>query len=214
MTTQVYNDDGSMTLVLNDGSTSTVSADEMFALEQIEREYVAPPALRPHELAELFPDAKGFLNEKRKEINEQLRALLADDENIHTLYPLYSQEPEREFRMWGNEKQRERLLTKRNYNDSILMFMGKGGKKKAFEFQTALTRAKSYPIDQLVEVKHGSKALCVWHEEHNPSMHYYKKNNTVFCFSCNKGGDAIDVVRAMKDCSMVEALAFLNNETT
>jgi hypothetical protein len=213
MTTQVYNDDGSMTLVLNDGSTSTVSAEQMFTLEQIEREYVAPPALRPHELAELFPDAKKYLTQKRKEINEELKALLVDDQNIPTLYPLLKQEPEREFRQWSNEKQRERLLAKRDYNDSILMFMGTKGKQKALEYQTALAKAKTYPIDQLVEVKHGSKALCVWHDEHNPSMHYYRKNNTVFCFSCNKGGDAIDVVRAMKNCSMVEALAFLNNET-
>jgi hypothetical protein len=223
MTTQLYHDDGSMTLVLSDEMATfkreglepqyilTSTPEEVEELARIEREYVTPPALRAHELAELFPDAKHFLEQRKKEYTAELEGLLERERDIHSQYTTIKEESTKEFLLWSTEKQRQHILDKRTADANVLMFMGKKGKNKAMEYQAALSKAKSFPIDNLVEVKHGSKALCVWHDETNPSMHYYRKNNTVWCFSCGRGGDAVDVVMAQRNCTMVEAMDFLNN---
>ena len=73
-----------------------------------------------------------------------------------------------------------------------------------------LTRAKQFPINQLIKFNKDSKACCIWHTESGPSLHYYKKNNRVFCFACHKGGDSIDVYRQLNNCSLSEAIKFLS----
>lgn len=69
-----------------------------------------------------------------------------------------------------------------------------------------ISRAKSYPITEMIAFNHAHKARCPWHAEDTPSMHYYKKTNTVYCFGCGKHGDAIDVYRAIHGCSFTVAL--------
>lgn len=69
-----------------------------------------------------------------------------------------------------------------------------------------IARAKSYPIPELVKFSRDHKACCIWHNESTPSLHYYKANNTVYCFGCGKHGDAIDVYRQVHGCSFVDAL--------
>ncbi len=68
-----------------------------------------------------------------------------------------------------------------------------------------IKNARAYPINRLIEFKR-NKALCIWHNEKNPSLTYYPKTNTVYCFGCAKHGDAIDVIRQQTNCSFVEAL--------
>ncbi len=73
-----------------------------------------------------------------------------------------------------------------------------------------LDAAKTYPINNIVEVKNGF-AKCVWHGlERTPSMKFYPKENRVHCFSCNKGGDAVDVCMAVNNITMPEAIKMLN----
>lgn len=55
-----------------------------------------------------------------------------------------------------------------------------------------IENARKYPIDQITEFKRNRK-ICYWHKEKNPSLHYFKKTNTVKCFSCGFYGSAIDV---------------------
>ena len=71
-----------------------------------------------------------------------------------------------------------------------------------------IARAKQYPIDELVKFV-GGNAPCLWHNEKTPSMHYYKENNHVYCFGCGKSADSIDVLRALRGCSFMEAIKFL-----
>lgn len=70
-------------------------------------------------------------------------------------------------------------------------------------------RAKAYPIDQLLEFRQ-NKVCCLWHNETQPSLHYYTKTNTVYCFGCGKHGDAIDIYRAINSCGFVDAVKALN----
>lgn len=68
-----------------------------------------------------------------------------------------------------------------------------------------IIHAKEYPIDELIEFKHGM-AKCLWHEERTASMHYYTRTNSVYCFSCKKAGDAIDVYQVLNSCDFISAV--------
>lgn len=72
-----------------------------------------------------------------------------------------------------------------------------------------LTRAKAYPIDQLVKFGRDHKACCLWHQETGASMHYYKDKNRIYCFGCSKSADAIDVYQQLNHCSLQEAIKAL-----
>ena len=60
-------------------------------------------------------------------------------------------------------------------------------------------KAKQYPIENILgPVGRSGKYKCVFHNDTNPSLHYYPKTNSVHCFSCSGGGgDAIDVYMAV-----------------
>lgn len=68
-----------------------------------------------------------------------------------------------------------------------------------------ITRAKQYPITDLIKFTHDKKALCIFHNEKTPSMQYYNDNH-VYCFSCGGHGDAISVYRQINNCTFKEAV--------
>lgn len=54
------------------------------------------------------------------------------------------------------------------------------------------------------------KALCFMHDDHHPSLSFLGNSRTSwFCFVCNKGGNAIKLVREYTGCSFVEACSWL-----
>ena len=73
-----------------------------------------------------------------------------------------------------------------------------------------IEQAKQYPIKDLLGEPKMNKYLCLWHDDKNPSMHYYESTNTVYCFSCNKSGDSIDVYMELNHCEFPEAVKKLN----
>jgi DNA primase len=68
--------------------------------------------------------------------------------------------------------------------------------------------AKTYPISSLIKFTH-KQANCIWHNEKTPSMTYYPKTNSVYCFGCGKYGDAIDVYREIHQCDFKTAVTEL-----
>lgn len=72
-----------------------------------------------------------------------------------------------------------------------------------------IAMARQYPIDKMIEFKRGN-ALCLWHNEKNPSMRYYPQTNTVYCWSCQKSAGAIDVCMKIDAISFVEAVKRLS----
>lgn len=75
------------------------------------------------------------------------------------------------------------------------------------EYGTDVARAKAYPIRNLVKMNREKKAKCLWHDDRVPSMHVYPDH--VYCFVCNKRGDAIDVFMAINGCDFKTAVAAL-----
>lgn len=63
-----------------------------------------------------------------------------------------------------------------------------------------------------VQVVRGNKAHCPFHTDRTPSMSFYDNNQRFHCFSCEAGGDAVDLVGRLLNLSSQEALRLLNND--
>jgi len=69
-----------------------------------------------------------------------------------------------------------------------------------------VTQARTYPITELMTFNR-NKALCPFHNEKSPSLHYYPKTNTCYCFGgCGRAYDSIDIYRKLYNCSFTEAI--------
>lgn len=88
--------------------------------------------------------------------------------------------------------------------------------KKREKFNTKLVEtitelmienARNYPIDQLLDIKHG-KSKCINHEpDTHPSMNC--KNNFAFCHTCGFHGDSIDIYMRLHGCGFADAVKAL-----
>ena len=47
---------------------------------------------------------------------------------------------------------------------------------------------------------------CPLHQDRHPSLVVYPENNSWYCFSCNRGGDAIDFYQAVNKIDFKQAL--------
>lgn len=73
--------------------------------------------------------------------------------------------------------------------------------------------ARTYPITELIKFNKEKKAECPFHAEKTPSLHYYPKTNTTYCFGgCGKRYDAIDICQKIRHATFIEAVKFLNND--
>lgn len=77
-----------------------------------------------------------------------------------------------------------------------------------------LEQIKSIPINILFENETSVSRdktffLCPITKEKTPSFCWYKLTNSWYCFSCNKGGDIIDLIQYINNCSFKEAISIL-----
>ena len=75
---------------------------------------------------------------------------------------------------------------------------------------------RATPIEEVAEklgirvVRH--KALCPFHEDRHPSLHF--KNNRFKCFACGASGDVIDLVQRYLNVGFKEAVEWMDNGQT
>lgn len=81
-------------------------------------------------------------------------------------------------------------------------------KKPQSKIGNEIEKAKSVPVSAFIQFRN-HKARCIWHNEATASMHYYEKENRVYCFGCDKRADVLDVVMKLKGCSFDEAIKTL-----
>lgn len=73
-------------------------------------------------------------------------------------------------------------------------------------------KARAYPMINLIKFE-GKKACCPWHTEKTPSLAYYPKTNTAYCFgSCGKAYDAIDAYMHVHGVGFLDAVKELNKK--
>lgn len=191
------NDIGSA-LSLSDFSLLSWDTKEMFNLPQ------GRPVLRDLiEQIKIFPEAKEYLKQQLIYSNKVIKKLEEAQKEYDEI--IYRKSKGNEW-FWemiidelliGPPKKIHQDIIKRN---SFIL-----EKKK---FTLSIEKAKTYPIDQLIEFRQHT-AKCIWHNEKTGSLHYYKKTNTVKCFGCGEWGDVIKVYQQLNKCSFKEALKAL-----
>lgn len=72
-----------------------------------------------------------------------------------------------------------------------------------------LGNAKEVPLDKLLQFNRAGFAVCPFHAEKTPSLHWIKKSNRAFCFGCSWKGDAIDLAMGLRDVKMSAAIDYL-----
>ena len=72
-----------------------------------------------------------------------------------------------------------------------------------------IERARNYPVEKLIEFKHG-KAIAFCHEDKNPSMFHGTRTNTAQCPVCAKSFDAIAILTDRDGMSFKEAVTTLS----
>lgn len=86
------------------------------------------------------------------------------------------------------------------------------GTRKTSLGSDKVTRAREYPITQLIEFDGFKKTICPFHNEKTPSLVYYPRTNTCYCFGgCGKAYDSIDIYRHIHNCTFTEAVNYLSN---
>lgn len=68
-----------------------------------------------------------------------------------------------------------------------------------------IQKAKEYPMSELVTIQK-NLTICLWHDDKHPSMKYYPKTNTLYCFVCNRAADTIDIVQKKFDLTFLQAI--------
>lgn len=75
--------------------------------------------------------------------------------------------------------------------------------------------AKNRDCADFVEIKRNGGqiqwALCVFHNDTNPSMACYPGEKGFYCFACNEGGDVIKLVQKVHNCTFPEAIRIINS---
>ena len=71
-------------------------------------------------------------------------------------------------------------------------------------------KAKEYPMGNLINFER-HKACCPWHNEKTPSLHYYPKTNSAYCFGgCGRSYDSIDAYMLTHGVGFLQAVKELN----
>lgn len=90
-----------------------------------------------------------------------------------------------------------------------------GAAKPTSQSDDRLERAKSVDCTTLYEFARKGRypvAKCLWHDDHDPSLTYYARNNSCYCHVCGKYADAVDIVMVRDGVTFKEALKTLLND--
>jgi DNA primase len=62
-------------------------------------------------------------------------------------------------------------------------------------------------LDQVAPAEDGElRAICPWHDDHNPSLSINVQKGKCYCFSCNEGGDIFSLRMKVEDVDFVESV--------
>jgi hypothetical protein len=160
------------------------------------------PVREVMEQYKIFPEAKEYLQKQLRNSKRHLALLNYHEQEYKYIISRKAKEEDKWFWLdlvdgifidpW---RKRHEAIVKRN------TFILEDKPKNYLNVE----RAKSFLITDLLTFKRGV-ALCPFHNDRHPSLHYYPKTNTVFCFSCNTAGDSIKIYQTLNNCSFVEAV--------
>lgn len=179
------------------GKLFYITKEEVEVLESVKREDEIN--FGSQVIAEMFPEAEKAIrrniNLLKKEISafgqiaSKIREVLSRGIDDADLY-------EKHLEIYTDfyvNRPRERIDAQLKKLVNILIFYG--DKETGAEFSGTLIAAKAVPISEYIEFNKQGFAKCLWHgNERTGSMKWYKDKNHVYCFSCQRKWDVIDVV--------------------
>jgi 5S rRNA maturation endonuclease (ribonuclease M5) len=87
--------------------------------------------------------------------------------------------------------------------------------KKTYKGDDDRLKAKDVDCTTLLEFNTRGRypvTKCLWHEDHDPSLTYYARNNSCYCHVCAKYADSIDIVMQRDGVTMPQAIKTLINK--
>ena len=112
--------------------------------------------------------------------------------------------------LWEIKKQDERKILK-GYRLKVIEFlksMRKGKKISGRIYPEDIERAKTRPIDSIIEVNRANFALCPAHDDTRASLKVYPTR--VWCPVCGYHNDIIGLYQTINNCSFIEAVKVLS----
>lgn len=180
-------------------------------VEEIERIYLEyqnsyPPEQESH-LLKYYPEGQKFIEDRlydfKAEMAELPEVAWRIKQDIEKIKGFATQEFFRWIWLYLYFEIPKKELTEKIEKLERMLLWARG---KNDRYAASLERARTVPIDAYVKFNSMGFAPCLWHNEKTASLKYYKKENHVHCFGCQKGGDVVDVVMALTNCSFKEAL--------
>lgn len=172
------------------------------------------------ELLEIFPEAKDMLASKISEwMEEREKTLLAIRRKLTAIKNSTSSETLKQIHRSMVEifdGVQLAKISKHIKRLERLQFLAQKRKAKGGVSDKEVQSALSTPIEEVLKQKFqksGNKliGLCPLHKEESPSFYIYTKNNSFYCYGCQAGGDAINLMRQLHDFSFVQAVRYLVN---
>ena len=174
-------------------------------------EYEYPPERK---LLEIFPEAKKIISQKIKEWEERKKKIIEEEtkpffEKCNSLKDEFSKAFWKECYAYLADGFNETMwqLKRLHKLEGLLKAPGGGIEKQ-------IHTAKNRPIFELFEferVRRAGKnivARCPFHKDRTPSFYIYD-TNSFYCFSCHKGGDSIDFIKALHNLGFREAISYI-----
>lgn len=104
------------------------------------------------------------------------------------------------------KKEIERLERDKKY---VLSLVNPNKHKQGVITTEIISRVKQIPITDFIQVGKNNKAMCLFHNDKNPSMHIYKESNSYYCFTCQSNGSVIDIIMKLQNTDFIGAVHYL-----
>ena len=185
---------------------------------EIEKHWRKSTRFTEKELLEMFPEAKSIIKEKIKELEEirdiQIKTV---KERLKIVKHSDTDSFSKWFcREWVKIDAGRKLIETENQVMRLKRIISPSENKYSKDWVTdgQIQQAMEIPIETLIDQplrKMGRTlvGLCPLHNEKHPSFYIYPETNSCWCFGCNQGGNSINFIRLLKNCSFPEAVKYL-----
>lgn len=109
------------------------------------------------------------------------------------------------YRPWNN-RWIEKLIDRENKLKNKLKYMQIAPDSTHIE---RLKLAQAVPLSNFLEFNRAGKTKCIYHNEKDGSLHYYKKSNKAYCFSCRKMVDGIEIIKVQQNLSFIDSINYI-----
>jgi hypothetical protein len=195
-----------------------ISEDEIDWVDRLEIQHkLSLPKFDLRWQIETFPEAKEIIKAMLQKEVELCEKDIANANTLQTTLDdlIYRKAPKKDEPYWtalvevlylNPLRINQRKILKRDLM-YLSMLSGKSSTSNPLSVTPEeIARAKDFPITTLIDFKH-NQAICPFHSEKTPSLHYYPQSNTCHCFgACQKSFDSIEAYKILNNCSFVEAV--------